>query len=272
MRNQNVLRLALVVVAVTLARAALAAAPEIISYQGLLTDDQGVVVENGPYDLRFRIFDAPTAGTPLFEQPLQVTVIDGLYNVLLSTNVLPSGAALSQVFANGMTYMEVAIEDGPGISVPITLAPRQQIASVPYALQVNAAPSGIPSGGIIMWSGSPAAIPEGWALCDGNGQTPDLRGRFIVSYDDQASPPAHSDAAYGIVGNTGGEKAHTLTSNEMPSHDHDFELLANTAAPGSGSRIRDFQGTIAGQTGTRGGGQPHENRPPYYVLAFIMKL
>ena len=31
----------------------------------------------------------------------------------------------------------------------------------------------IPSGGIIMWSGSIASIPSGWALCDGTSGTPD---------------------------------------------------------------------------------------------------
>ncbi|MGJ0848633.1 hypothetical protein ACR77J_18340, partial [Tissierella praeacuta] len=40
--------------------------------------------------------------------------------------------------------------------------------------------SGVPKGAILMWSGSIANIPEGWALCDGNNGTPDLRDRFIV--------------------------------------------------------------------------------------------
>ena len=32
----------------------------------------------------------------------------------------------------------------------------------------------MPSRGIIMWSGTAADIPTGWALCDGTGGTPDL--------------------------------------------------------------------------------------------------
>ncbi len=145
MRNRDALRLALLLAVVMAARSAFAVAPEIISYQGLLTDDEGVVVGNGPYDLRFEIYNAPTAGGILFRQSLQVTVTDGLYNVLLSNNQLPSGGSLSQVFVNGMTYMAVVIEGGPGLTgLPITLAPRQQIASVPYALQSTAAPATIP--------------------------------------------------------------------------------------------------------------------------------
>ena len=35
---------------------------------------------------------------------------------------------------------------------------------------------------ISMWSGSVNNIPTGWALCNGQNGTPDLRDRFIVSY------------------------------------------------------------------------------------------
>jgi len=51
----------------------------------------------------------------------------------------------------------------------------------------------IPSGGIIMWSGSIGSIPAGYYLCDGNNGTPDLRDRFVVG----------SGTSY-AVGNTGG--------------------------------------------------------------------
>jgi hypothetical protein len=38
----------------------------------------------------------------------------------------------------------------------------------------------IPSGGILLWSGSIGSIPAGYVLCNGNNGTPDLRDRFIV--------------------------------------------------------------------------------------------
>lgn len=38
----------------------------------------------------------------------------------------------------------------------------------------------VPVGGIIMWSGTIATIPVGWALCDGTLGTPDLRDRFVI--------------------------------------------------------------------------------------------
>ena len=37
-----------------------------------------------------------------------------------------------------------------------------------------------PDGIIMLWSGSPTNVPEGWLLCDSSNNTPDLRGRFIV--------------------------------------------------------------------------------------------
>jgi microcystin-dependent protein len=157
----------------------------------------------------------------------------------------------------------------------------------------------VPSGSIVMWNGT--MIPNGWALCDGTNGTPDLRGMFIVGYDP-------NDTDYNSTGLTGGEKAHTLTVSEIPSHRHSYSgststdpghthpyqdlyweiddsgyfvdendplstddngyltLNRNTGTSGSHSH------TYSGDTSFQGGGAAHENRPPYYVLAFIMKL
>ena len=90
----------------------------------------------------------------------------------------------------------------------------------------------IPSGIICMWSGESTAIPSGWHLCDGDAGTPDLRDRFIVG----------AGSTY-EVGNTGGEATHTLTVNEIPSHNHTFTgtshshtgSLSNATAASAGS-------------------------------------
>ena len=115
----------------------------------------------------------------------------------------------------------------------------------------------IPKGLICMWSGS--TVPTGWYLCNGENGTPDLRDRFIVGAGNEY-----------FIGNSGGEKAHILTIAEMPSHTHDVRNV-----PGKGGSYVNQGGTNgATQTLTTtatGGGQAHENRPPYYALAFIMK-
>ena len=152
----------------------------------------------------------------------------------------------------------------------------------------------VPVGGIIMWSGDPTLLPSGWSLCDGTNGTPDLKGRFVVGY-------TSTDADYNTVGKTGGAETVTLTSAQMPSHTHGSgSLSTNTTGAhthtvefvqgnGAGSRNRlaevdndgkhtkttssdgDHSHTISGSTGSTGSGSAHENRPPYYTLAYIMR-
>ena len=135
----------------------------------------------------------------------------------------------------------------------------------------------IPVGGIIMWSGSSGSIPDGWALCDGqtaNGRTtPDLRGKFLVGYD-----PRDSD--YNAVGKTGGKKEVTLTVEQIPApkHNNSVRTVGYAAAYNGSKEAATFDGNsknnghenIIGQD--TGGGQAHENRPPYYALCFIMRV
>ena len=141
-----------------------------------------------------------------------------------------------------------------------------------------------PIGTIAIWSGSIATIPEshGWYLCDGGTYggvtTPDLRDKFVVG--------AHSDGASGVTfdadtgaisgnyapGNTGGSVAHQLTIDEMPRHRHtQWSLTDDHDADGSGSEVWRYESTTDDYTGYAGGSDYHENRPPYYALAYIMK-
>jgi len=128
----------------------------------------------------------------------------------------------------------------------------------------------IPTGVIVMWSGSIATIPAGWALCDGNNGTPDLTDRFVI----------HADADIGgtnNVGDVGGEHQHTLSIDEMPPHNHNMwnAIGGSATAPygvyyflgGSGSK-KDLGNVMR----SSGNGLAHENRPKYFALAFIMKL
>ena len=135
----------------------------------------------------------------------------------------------------------------------------------------------IPVGGIIMWSGS--SVPDGWALCNGqtaNGvRTPDLRNRFIVG----------SGGEYN-VGATGGAKEVTLSESQMPNHRHYYTGDDQLWSAHDSSYDIGLVGTVGGydakseteggariyKTSRTGGNQAHENRPPYYALAFIMRV
>lgn len=122
----------------------------------------------------------------------------------------------------------------------------------------------IPTGVIMMWSGSIATVPSGWGLCDGTGGKPDLRDRFIVGAGRQYS-----------VTNTGGLSSVKLTIAEMPKHNHTmvggydgYPLQAyNPSYPVAG-----IYGYSSWKDWSEGGDQAHENRPPYYALAYIIKL
>ena len=129
-----------------------------------------------------------------------------------------------------------------------------------------------PIGAIILWSGSAADIPSDWALCNGQTkyghQTPDLRNRFVVGAGGEYD-----------VGATGGEKSHVLTEGEMPSHRHSYQFKGAdlNGSWDNDNYFFDASEHYSGNGNTKyteytGGNQPHENRPPYYALCYIMRV
>jgi microcystin-dependent protein len=146
---------------------------------------------------------------------------------------------------------------------------------------INGSSGTIPMGCIVMWSGSIATIPTGWALCNGSNGTPDLRNRFIVGAhsgegngtSETAGPGFNSSTgvltANYTPGNSGGETAHQLTIAELASHYHTKGYQGTTENGIRGGDSNDVNQQTS--TGSTGDDKYHENRPPYYALAFIMK-
>lgn len=139
--------------------------------------------------------------------------------------------------------------------------------------RLTAASSGvaIPSGAIMLWSGSIGTIPSGWYLCDGTNSTPDLRSKFIVGAGSTYSVAATGGTADAVVVS----HTHTITD---PGHFH--TVYANpgggSGAFGGGSsggatninsdtKVTNISIDTAGVSGT------NANLPPYYALAYIMK-
>ena len=165
----------------------------------------------------------------------------------------------------------------------------------------------IPSGGVIMWSGS--SIPNGWLICDGTYGTPDLTNRFVMG------------GTTSQVGTIGGSDEKTLQINHMPSHTHNTtstqaanhthtiseeSIKANAAVQwaafgtGNNSRVKVMSGYFANlgaavpnaerahnHTMHSAGEHTHtvtidpagevtpdafDIKPEYYSLAYIMKL
>lgn len=190
------------------------------------------------------------------------------------------------------------------VNVTGSIAASGTVTASNYGLNSNGN-GPVPAGGIIMWSGSITAIPFGWALCDGSSGTPDLRERFIVGAGTSDNITVINGGAYS-QGSSGGQNLVGLSMSNIPSHTHTMASAgshshtvkgqwggdngdhSNDDAVGAGDKGRnensfyfDHTSSIAGAhthtinpTGGDGSGNAvaHENRPPYYALAFIMKL
>lgn len=84
-------------------------------------------------------------------------------------------------------------------------------------------------------------------------------GRVLVGVDE-------NDADFNTVNKTGGEKTHTLTIPEMPSHTHDITVEQKVRAGGTGYTLLDV-GTATNLTSSSAGGnQPHNNLQPYVTI------
>ena len=320
------------------------------SYQGVLRDEAGGVLQAKMQTIEFRLYDQPTEGTVLWGRTVAVHLDDdGLFNVELGDAV---GSAVTVKGADGKddevtTNLDdvLAANGDSTLYIGLTvrgssgeIRPRQKLLAVPvasYAQDVRRAKNGftvtgeatvngaltvngtatigtnrvdvlsveggatlagakvtgelniiggkvsmsadtaftiggvsavIPSGVIVMWSGAANDIPDGWVLCDGKNKTPDLRNRFIVG----------AGGSYNVK-DTGGADSVTLTIAQMPSHSHTINAKASDLAASwkDNSYFFDFSqhynNPRSTTTEAAGGGQAHENRPPYFALCFIMK-
>ena len=142
----------------------------------------------------------------------------------------------------------------------------------------NIGPEAVPVGTINMYSGDIAALPSNWRLCDGTNGTPDLRGKFIMGGDgtDNGTTGGSRDAI--VV-----EHNHAFTGNPLPEHSHTVQVLwtegGGTANEQGGSSSKPpsttssvSAGTPSGSISTVGSDATDANLPPYYVLAYIMKI
>lgn len=143
--------------------------------------------------------------------------------------------------------------------------------------------AGIPSGGIMLWHGTIANIPDGFVICDGNNSTPNLLDRFVESVPNVGTDP----------GATGGADAKTTAGHvhSGPSHQHDLPFSIESSWDkdefGSGASIsvtRSIEDTaytasqlacLTKANGTGNTGSQTDSisdiRPKYYDVAFIMK-
>lgn len=153
----------------------------------------------------------------------------------------------------------------------------------------------LPVGTIIPYAG--ATIPSNYMKCEGqelsrieydilfsaigttygvgDGATtfnlPNLKGRVITGIDS-------NDTDFDTLGEIGGEKTHTLTVDEIPSHNHGVRdtLDMNTGAGQNRSVVvgggETWNPADPAMINGAGGDQPHNNLQPYIVLNYIIKV
>ena len=147
-------------------------------------------------------------------------------------------------------------------------------------------------GMIILWYGNTGNVPNGFALCDGNNGTPDLRNRFVVGAGDTYNPDntgGSKDAV--VVQHNHGASSSSSSSVSDPGHFHTTEnyvARSNYAEPrnfgvGTDGNLNSTGNTNSKTTGItvststttnindEGVSGTDKNLPPYYALCYIMK-
>lgn len=252
--------------------------PGVMNYQAVARDGMGVILANTGLVVKIKIVSGNITGPNEFEETHLVSTNNlGMFTLAIGSGNYVGGnhTSLSNInWAGNTHYMNVQVNLGTGY---VDLG-THQLLSVPYAMYAQRATiadsvvnfqTAVPAGGIIMWSGSLVNIPSGWVLCDGTNGTPDLRDRFIMGAG--GSHP---------VGSTGGSASHdhsipslSVTGTAHAQTDGNQHTRYAAANGCCGHWVtRDFHDHNV--TGTTGGSTTGASNilPPYYSLAYIMKL
>lgn len=82
-----------------------------------------------------------------------------------------------------------------------------------------------------------------------------------------------NDNDFNTIGKTGGEKTHTLTVSEMPSHSHSTAVEGGSGSNYVvGSFLNNKSPLYYVPTDSKGGNQPHNILQPYQVVAYLKRI
>lgn len=255
--------------------------PNTLNYQGTITDSTGKPVTATAKPVTFKLYTTALGGTAFWTEPQTVQIANGQFSVVLGSTV-----ALPTAKFTGDTYVGVTVDGST------EMLPRQKLTSVAYALK---AADAIPKGVIVMWSSVAGSMPEGWALCDGSTKTaldgstivmPDLRNKFImgaggsnaIGVTGGASTHTHTGANHLHyddhihTGNTNEVSGETHTVDDTSRNDRDVAGNNHYHAFQTNSKATQGYGAYTGLADRDLTTSPESTVPPFYALAFIMKL
>lgn len=185
--------------------------------------------------------------------------------------------------ATGIYTASILINCTEGLSKKVNVTINVASSStVPFIADTKYVHSILPYGTIMPWSGTVASIPTGWQLCDGTNSTPNLVNQFIIGASTDDSSQAKTTVT-GVPTKIGGSKDavlynhnHTITD---PGHLHSFQssAIADTGGGSGSPDIPDLTGytefAVTGITlNSSGESATDKNLPPFYALAYIMKM
>lgn len=107
----------------------LAQVPRIISYQGVLTDNQGNLLPDGNRTLTLKLYDNLFSAVPIYTESQTVPVVKGIFNVIIgSVNPITNSINFDRAY-----FLGVSVDFGSELS------PRTALTAAPYALRAERA-------------------------------------------------------------------------------------------------------------------------------------
>ncbi len=216
-----------------------------ISIQGTLKDANSTAVDDGPYDVIFRLYNTNSGGTAVWEETATVQVSGGVYSHRLGSIVPLDAADFTETLFVGVEVNGVE------------LSPRTELTYAPYTLNTQYAAragNGVPSGSMMPFAGPLSKVPSDYIPCDGralssseypelfaaigtawgngttgigsqNGNTdfnvPDSRGVFLRGWaNGESTDPDRNSRSASAAGGATGDNVGTSQGDAYRSHSH----------------------------------------------------
>lgn len=243
-----------------------------ISIQGTLKDANSSAVDDGAYDVTFRLYNTNSGGTAVWEETANVQVSGGVYSHRLGSIEALDASDFSETLFVGVEVNGVE------------LSPRTELTYAPYTLNTQFAAragNGVPAGSMMPFAGPLNRVPDDYIPCDGralssseypelfaaigtawgngttgigsqNGNTdfnvPDSRGVFLRGWaNGESTDPDRSFRSASAAGGATGDNVGTYQGDEFESHNHTMD-----SAGGHTHTINDGGSHSHGLNGTDG--------------------